>query len=56
MSHDSANQAKTGGERKGEKQTKMANDITVVPIHQTALLAPLKVIKIKKKCWWQFWR
>jgi len=56
MSQVLANRVQTGGERKSEKQTKMANDIPGVPIHQTAPLAPLKVIEIKKKRWWQFWR
>jgi hypothetical protein len=56
MARVSANQTETSGERKSEKQTKMANDIPGVPIHQTAPLAPLKPIEIKKKRWWQFWR
>ncbi|HNQ54200.1 MAG TPA: hypothetical protein PLQ24_02715 [Methanothrix sp.] len=56
MARISANQVKTGGERKSKKQTKMAKDIPGVALHQTAPLAPLKVIEIKKKRWWQFWR
>jgi hypothetical protein len=48
--------AKTFGERPIEKQMKKTNDIPAAPIHQTAPLAPLKVIEIKKKRWWQFWR
>jgi len=56
MARISANQGKTGGERKSKKQTKMAKDIPGGALHQTAPLAPLKVIEIKKKRWWQFWR
>ena len=51
-----AMQEKTGDERSEDGQRKRASAIEPVPIHQTATLPPLKVIEIKNRRWWQFWR
>lgn len=49
-------EAKVGDEKLSEENRERERGIQRIPLHQTATLAPLEAIEIKKKRWWQFWR